>query len=72
MSNHKPAVLDMTKGNSVRMILTFAIFLFVGNIFQQVFSMVVRLSDYCFGYQSITAIGAASSLYGLICFMFVL
>ena len=33
MPNRKAVVLDMTKGNAVRMILTFAIPLFIGNIF---------------------------------------
>ena len=56
----------MTKGNAVRMILTFAIPLFIGNIFQQVYSMVdTMVAGYCLGDQAIAAIGAASSLYGL-------
>ncbi len=67
MSNRKAAVLDMTKGNAVRMILTFAIPLFIGNIFQQVYSMVdTMVAGYCLGDQAIAAIGATSSLYGLI------
>ena len=33
-------VLDMTQGKPVRIILAFAIPLFIGNIFQQVYSMV--------------------------------
>ena len=57
----------MTKGNAVRMILTFAIPLFIGNIFQQVYSMVdTMVAGYCLGDQAIAAIGAASSLYGLV------
>ena len=67
MSNRKAAVLDMTKGNAVRMILTFAIPLFIGNIFQQVYSIVdTMVAGYCLGDQAIAAIGATSSLYGLI------
>ena len=67
MTNRKAAVLDMTKGNAVRMILTFAIPLFIGNIFQQVYSMVdTMVAGYCLGDQAIAAIGAASSLYGLV------
>ena len=67
MPNRKAAVLDMTKGNAVRMILTFSIPLFIGNIFQQVYSMVdTMVAGYCLGDQAIAAIGATSSLYGLI------
>ena len=33
-------IMDMTEGNSVKQILIFAIPLFIGNIFQQVYSMV--------------------------------
>ena len=57
----------MTNGNAVRMILTFAIPLFIGNIFQQVYSMVdTMVAGYCLGDQAIAAIGATSSLYSLI------
>ena len=57
----------MTRGNAVRLILTFAIPLFIGNIFQQVYSMVdTMVAGYCLGDQAIAAIGATSSLYGLI------
>ena len=67
MTNRKAAVLDMTKGNAVRMILTFAIPLFIGNIFQQVYSMVdTMVAGYCLGDQAIAAIGSTSSLYGLV------
>ena len=67
MSNKKATVLDMTKGNAIKMILTFAIPLFIGNIFQQVYSMVdTMVAGYCLGDQAIAAIGATSSLYSLI------
>ena len=60
-------VLDMTQGKPVRMILTFAIPLLIGNIFQQVYSMVdTMVAGYCLGDQAIAAIGATSALYGLI------
>ena len=59
--------LDMTLGNPVRLILAFAIPLFIGNIFQQVYSMVdTMVAGYCLGDTAITAIGATGSLYGLI------
>ena len=67
MSNKKAAVLDMTQGNAIKMILLFAVPLFIGNIFQQVYSMVdTMVAGYCLGDQAIAAIGATSSLYGLI------
>ena len=67
MSNKRAAVLDMTQGSAVKMILTFAIPLFIGNIFQQVYSMVdTMVAGYCLGDQAIAAIGATSSLYGLV------
>lgn len=40
VKKHKMKVIDMTEGNPIRLILTFAIPLFIGNIFQQVYSMV--------------------------------
>ena len=67
MPNRKGTVLDMTQGNAVRKILAFAIPLFIGNIFQQIYSMVdTMVAGYCLGDQAIAAIGATSSLYGLI------
>lgn len=60
-------VLDMTQGNPVKLILAFAIPLFIGNIFQQVYSMVdTMVAGYNLGDNAIAAIGATSSLYGLI------
>ena len=60
-------VLDMTKGNPVRMILAFAVPLLIGNIFQQVYSMVdTMVAGYCLGDLAIAAIGATSALYSLI------
>ena len=60
-------VLDMTQGKPVRMILTFAVPLLIGNIFQQVYSMVdTMVAGYCLGDQAIAAIGATSAIYSLI------
>lgn len=59
-------VMDMTQGNPIRSILTFAIPLFIGNVFQQVYSMVdTMIAGYCLGDNAIAAIGATSSLYSL-------
>ena len=60
-------IMDMTKGNSVKQILIFAIPLFIGNIFQQVYSMVdTMVAGYNLGDSAIAAIGVTSSLYALL------
>lgn len=57
----------MTAGDPARLILMFAIPLFIGNIFQQVYSMVdTMVVGYHLGDSAIAAIGATSSLYSLI------
>ena len=63
-TNHS---IDMTQGQPLRLILLFAIPMFIGNIFQQVYHLVdTMVAGYCLGDQAIAAIGATSSLYGLI------
>ena len=60
-------IVDMTQGNPVRHILIFAIPLFIGNIFQQVYNIVdTMVAGYNLGDSAIAAIGATSSLYGLL------
>ncbi len=60
-------VNDMTTGSPMKLILWFAVPLFIGNIFQQVYSMVdTMVVGYCLGDNAIAAIGATSSLYSLI------
>ena len=60
-------VMDMTQGNPVKLILAFAVPLFIGNIFQQIYSMVdTAVAGYCLGDGAIAAIGATSSLYALL------
>ena len=67
MSKRRAVILDMTEGNAVRKILTYAIPLFIGNIFQQVYAMIDTMTaGYCLGDQAIAAIGAGSALYGLV------
>ena len=57
---------DMTQGNPIRLILAFAIPLFIGNIFQQVYNMVdTMVVGHHLGEEAIAAIGATSSLYNL-------
>lgn len=65
----KPAgpVRDMTVGNPFRLILAFAIPLFIGNVFQQFYNMVdTMVVGHCLGDTAIAAIGATSSLYSLL------
>lgn len=62
-----PHVSDMTHGEPVKLILAFAIPLFIGNIFQQVYSMVdTMVAGYFLGDSAIAAIGATSSLSSLL------
>ena len=65
--NEKQAITDMTQGSPMRLILRFAVPMFIGNIFQQVYHLVdTMVAGYCLGDQAIAAIGATSSLYALI------
>ena len=58
---------DMTLGNPLKLILTFAIPLFIGNVFQQLYAMVdAMVVGHFLGDTAIAAIGATSSLYALL------
>ena len=60
-------IMDMTQGSPAKLILAFAVPLFIGNIFQQIYSMVdTAVAGYCLGDGAIAAIGATSSLYALL------
>lgn len=60
-------VLDMTQGSSAKLILAFAIPLFIGNIFEQVYSLVdTMIAGHFLGDGAIAAIGATSVLYSLL------
>lgn len=60
-------MVDMTIGSPIRLILSFAAPLFIGNIFQQIYTMVDTMEmGYFVGDDAISAIGAASSLYNLL------
>lgn len=60
-------IKDMTAGDPLRLILAFSVPLFIGNIFQQVYSMVdTMVVGYCLGDQAIAAIGATTTLYSII------
>ena len=57
----------MTKGNSLKLILRFAIPLFIGTLFQQAYNMIdTMIAGYNIGDEAIAAIGATSSLYAVI------
>ncbi len=58
---------DMTVGSPVRHVLLFAVPLFVGNIFQQVYNLTdTMVAGYNLGNQGIAAIGSTSTLYALL------
>ena len=60
-------VRDMTKGSIFRLLITFAIPLLIGNLFQQIYNLVdTMVVGYKLGDQAIAAIGATVSLYSLI------
>lgn len=67
MAKQTIRVRDMTKGNPIRLILSFALPLLIGNIFQQLYSMVdTMVVGYCLGDTGIAAIGATASLSSLL------
>lgn len=58
---------DMTKGSPLRLILAFAIPLFIGNIFQQIYNVAdTMIAGYNLGDTAIAAIGATSSVFSLL------
>lgn len=58
---------DMTSGRILPAILVFALPLFIGNIFQQIYSIVdTMIAGYYIGDSAIASIGATTSLYSLI------
>lgn len=60
-------VVDMTTGNTLRLILAFAVPMFIGNIFQQFYTMAdTMVVGHSLGDGAIAAIGATSALYSLI------
>lgn len=60
-------VRDMTKGSTFRLLVSFAIPLLIGNLFQQFYNLVdTMVVGYRLGDQAIAAIGATVSLYSLI------
>ena len=60
-------IYDMTKGDPIKEILRFAFPMLIGNVFQQVYSMVdTMVAGYVLGDQAIAAIGVTASLYSFL------
>ncbi|WP_173015598.1 MULTISPECIES: MATE family efflux transporter [unclassified Lactonifactor] len=58
---------NMTVGDPLKLILAFAIPLFIGNIFQQIYTMAdTMIAGYFLGDSAIAAIGSTSSIYSLV------
>ena len=58
---------DMTTGNPIKKILMFAIPLFIGTMFQQVYNLVdTMIAGHNLGDEAVAAIGATSALYAVI------
>lgn len=58
---------DMTVGKPISLILHFAIPLFIGNIFQQIYNVVdTMIAGYNLGDMAVAAIGATSAVYALL------
>ena len=67
MKRQKNNAIDMTMGNPIHLILQFAIPLFIGNIFQQIYGIADTLiAGYTLGDLAIAAIGATSSISSLL------
>ncbi|MCM1135421.1 MAG: MATE family efflux transporter [Clostridium sp.] len=60
-------VVDMTEGSPLKLILAFCVPIFIGNIFQQFYTMAdTMVVGHSLGDSAIAAIGATSALYSLI------
>ena len=60
-------VLDMTKGSTLRLLLRFALPLFLGNLLQQFYNLAdTSLAGHLLGDQALSQIGATAALYSLI------
>ena len=63
MTKRGNSVTDMTKGNTARLILKFALPLFIGNLFEQMYNMVDSIVvGRILGASAIAAVGSCSSL----------
>lgn len=64
---HKSRVLDMTRGDTFRLVLQFSLPLFCSNLLQQVYNLTdTALAGHLLGSAALAEIGATAALYGLI------
>ncbi|MCR3758307.1 MATE family efflux transporter [Clostridium felsineum] len=64
---NKTRIKDMTEGNPLQLIFTFALPIFLGNIFQQLYNVLdTMIAGYNLGDNALAAIGATSAIYSLI------
>ena len=58
---------DLTKGNIFSLIISFAIPLFVSNLFQQIYNLAdTTIVGHILGDQALAAVGSVSSIYNLL------
>lgn len=63
MNTSKAKIVDMTKGNPARLILAFALPMFLGNLFQQLYNLVdCMIVGKFVGSNSLAAVGATGSI----------
>ncbi len=63
----KSNILNMTSGNPMRLIIMFALPIFAGNLFQQLYNVCdIMIAGYNLGDDAVAAIGATGSIYSLI------
>ena len=67
MKTKQVMVNDLTIGNPLAKILTFAIPIFIGNMFQQLYNVVdIAVIGHVLGDHALAAVGATTSIYSLI------
>lgn len=60
------AVKDLTKGNVLKVVLLFAVPLFLSNIFQQLYNLTdISIIGHALGDDALSAIGSVSTIYGM-------
>lgn len=67
MKNTSTKTVEMTSGKPIRLILAFALPMFIGNIFQQIYTIVdTMVLGHSLGDSVIAAVGATAALYSLL------
>lgn len=63
----KEVSVNMTEGSITRVLLTFALPIFISNLFQQLYNVVdIAVIGHVLGDDALAAVGATSSLYSLV------